>query len=311
MKPNKRALLHDADRRLRRNLALIALILGFPTLLVFRAFFDGTVPDTGPRLEAWKLLLQLLLVTTGGGVILAIVGNARDEAARRQGRAAAIQSLDRELDAAYRALKRAKRKLRAHGAHLRRSSEPPQHAAADAGADAEPPPPPRIPKAEFEQGMDELLKAQIELETICGHIGERDDIIEPRRLARMEGPLRYAARYYHDVYEDFERRKVSLVGSEYDLSGADNLNDFLSQSRTAPQPIAVFVRRAARRISADGRPLRRRLLAFRVFVRRTYGRHGSGAVAGDEGKQRYAAVAAACFDLLSAELADARARLLS
>ena len=66
--------------------------------------------------ETYKLLLQFFLITAGGGAFLAIVGNAQNEARQRQERATSIQALDRELDRAYRALKKTKRKLRAHAA---------------------------------------------------------------------------------------------------------------------------------------------------------------------------------------------------
>ena len=94
----------------------------------------------------------------------------------------------------------------------------------------------RIPRDAFEKGMDELLQAQLELETICDHIGQRNDILAPKRLERMQAPLHYASRYYHDVHEDFEKGRFRLVqDGHYDLSAAPNLADYLRSSRHRPE----------------------------------------------------------------------------
>jgi hypothetical protein len=320
-KRKERPLLQDADRRLRRNLLLIAatfaaLAVG---LIVTRSLRPAFIDS-----ETYKLLLQFFLVTAGGGGVLAIISNARDESSRRQERAASIREMYRDLDAAYRALKKTKRSLRAHRDLPTAASG---GTAPVAGA-ARP-----IPRAVFEKAMDDLLGAQLALETICDHIGQRNDILYPDRLRRMKEPLRYTARYFHDVHEDFEKGRVRLEADHYDIGDAANLNDFLN-SRKAPRsrPAEVDTQLArlkgrtklssrvdgllsprgdARQSARADILLSARADALKAIIAVSPPDPAEGKAGSSRGKTRYADVAAACFDLLADELADARRKLLS
>ena len=292
MKPEKHLpLLHTADRKLRRKLQLVAAGFGFIALVLILLearykLIGGAIGD-----ETYRLVLQFFLITAGGGMLLAIVGNVRDQAGRLQARADAIQTLHRELDCAYRALKKTKRTLRGHRLH---------HLAEGGGATQ------RIPRPAFEKAMEDLLDAQLELETICEHIGQRGDILRGDRLERMRQPLRYFARYYHDVHEDFEKGPVRLEGDYYSIEDAANLNDFLRSRRDAPRsrPGEIEVRlREMKDVSAN---LSVRADALKAIVAVSPEENG-----GERGKVHYADVAGACYDLLSAELAQVRANLLA
>jgi hypothetical protein len=320
MKRKERPLLQVADRKLRRNLLLIAIAFGglALTLIVARNQAEAMV-----GIEVYKLLLQFFLITAGGGGVLAIISNARDESSRRQERAASIREMHRELDTAYRALKKTKRRLRAHCGSSSTESRPPD---GDVGGPAAH----RIPRAVFERAMDDLLEAQLALETICDHIGQRNDILYPDRLLRMKEPLHYAARYFHDVHEDFEKGRVRLEAGHYVLRDAANLNDYLRSSREEPAGRPALVkkklgelkkpkptaRRDALEASADTPEARADALEARTgALTKIIAASPKDRVDGKTGTKpsivRYADVAAACFDLLSDELTEARDKLLS
>jgi hypothetical protein len=286
-----RPLLHASERRLRGQLmAACAAMLGVAAGLAGLAFC-GAVPEHGLRFEVYKLLLQFFLITGGGGVLLTVVGNLRDEAVRRQARAAGISELDRELDRAYRRLSKAQRSLRAHSAR----------AGAEGSAW-------RVPRTAFERAMEELLEAQLQLEVICDHIGQRDDVLFPWRLERMKAPLGYASRYYQDVHEDFEGGHVRLDGDDYDLGAAPNLTDFLRSRGDAPPLRPAAVAEAMVVLADSSRTIDARWRALRTLAD---GEAGGDGPDGDGGPVRYADVAAACLGLLSAELAEARRNILS
>ena len=162
--------------------------------------------------------------------------------------------------------------------------------------------------------MDDLLDAQLELETICDHVGQRDDILQPARLKRMKGPLRYASRYYHDVHEDFEKGRVRLDGGFYALGGAFNLNDYLRSSREKPdRPAAVAYQ--LKLLRSNLLPLSQRAQALEELIEASPIDPTACPVTEDGLRQgdkiRYADAAGACFELLSMELAQVRAKLLS
>ncbi|MEA3016083.1 MAG: hypothetical protein QOI38_805 [Sphingomonadales bacterium] len=297
----ERPLLQAADLKFRRRLAWIgAGIVAVLPLLIAPGIL-GWVSSSGPQFEIYKLVLQFILITVGGGVFLALVGHFRDVAVQKQGRAAAIQELNRELDTAYRALKKVKRRLCAH-----RQEAPDPAEAGTAGADAAAS---GIPRAVFEKAMDDLLEAQIRLETICDHIGQRNDILRGHRLERMQGPLRYASRYYHDVYEDFEKGRAVLEGDRYLLAHAFNLTDYLRSSRDPPAPRPGAVDDRLGTLKDERLSCQARSAALEELVAASP--RDASAGDGGSGKLRYADVAGACFGLLSAELAEVRASLLS
>lgn len=304
-KRKEKGLLHRADSRQRRRLFLIAYAAGAAALLIILAgwFLFAPPPEEPVKLEIYKLLLQFSLITAGGGALLALVGDARERGGRRQDRAAAIQSLDRELDRAYRELKRTKRRFRAHLA----KADGPELEAVAPGAPAAL----RIPREIFEKGMDDLLKAQLELETICEHIRQRDDILDADRLKRMRRPLRYATRYYHDVHEDFETGRVRADGKgDYIVPPASNVADYLRSRRTPPEGRPEALARALERLELD-KDFDQRSAALVEILRLSPLEAAEPEPGAKRGRLRFADVAAACFDLLSAELADARQALLS
>lgn len=292
--------MHAGDLRARRKLFGLAIFFGLCALfLIWIESSSGAVSRaTGD--ETYKLLLQFFLITAGGGAFLAIVGNAQNEARQRQERAASIQALDRELDRAYRALKKTKRKLRAQDAQL----------AGPEAAESRNTGPYRIPREVFETGMDDLLQAQLELETICDHIGHRNDILAPKRLERMAAPLRYASGYYHDVHEDFERGRVRLDAENvYDLSTAPNITDYLRSSRHPPDRGEAFKEALTKLKKAA--TLEKRARGVEDLLAASPIKPGAKESGPERHKIHYAGAAAACFDLLAAELADVRRKLLS
>lgn len=293
-------LLHAGDLRARRRLFGLAIFFGLCALsLILVESCTGAVSRATDG-ETYKLLLQFFLITAGGGAFLAIVGNAQNEARQRQERATSIQALDRELDRAYRALKKTKRRLRAHDAQLAGVEAP---ASRDVG-------PYKIPRDAFEKGMDDLLQAQLELETICDHIGHRNDILAPKRLKRMEAPLRYASGYYHDVHEDFEKGRVRLDDeNNYDLSSAPNLANYLRSSHRPPERGEAF--RTALNKLKTAETLEERAKGVEELLAASPTKTGTEESRPERHKIHYADAAAACFDLLAAELADVRRNLLS
>jgi hypothetical protein len=287
---SERPLLHESERKLRRTLVAVGAGLIVVAAILVLVGFMGLVSSGDANWEIYKLLLQFFLITGGGGVLLALVGNVRDEAIRRQARAAAVYELGRELDRAYRALKKTKRNLRAYRNHAET--------------------PGKIPRAAFEKAMQDLLEAQLELEVICDNIGNRDDVLYRWRLDRMKVPLRYASRYYHDVHEDFERARVVLQDGFYDIAAAPNLSDFLRSSREVSGPRPGCFDEALDTLADGATSMIARYKALKAIVAAKPKRN----VPGPDGRYDticYADVAGACLDLLSAELVEARTNILS
>jgi hypothetical protein len=305
-KPGELPLLQASERKLRRNLRWTAALLAAAAAALVVVGLRGWIPERGLGFDIYKLLLQFFLITAGGGVLLAIVGNARDAAIRRQGRAALVYELDRNLDRAYRALRRTKHSLRAH------SEDAP---AADGGAD-DTPAGFRISRAPFEAAMEDLLEGKQELEAICEHIGHRDDILYRWRLDRMKAPLDYAKLYYHDVFQDFEHHRVVRVGDDYVIEPgrAHHFTDYLrgrgEGSSPRPGGVDAALKLLAGREAGGGEDeeaderLEKRCGALEALIE-------ASPDGGKGGPLRYSDVAGACIDLLAAEFADARRNLLS
>lgn len=285
-------LLYAADRRLRRNLLSIAAALAAAALLLIVAESGFGAVSAVAGTETYRLLTQFFLITAGGGVLLAIVGNARDETSRRQARGASVQSLQWELDGAYRALKKTKRTLRAQRLHSGGTQ-----GIGDACQ--------RIARPAFEAAMADLLEAQLQLETICDHIGQRNDILNPVRLERMTAPLRYLARFYHDVHEDFEKGPIRLEGEYYVLDDAANLIDFLRSSRDPPRVRPSEIEALLERLKTAPK-LRDRAAALVAIIQVSPKQEP-----GERGRVRYVDVANACYHWLSEELDQVRIKLLS
>jgi hypothetical protein len=170
--------------------------------------------------EAFRLLLQFLLVTGVGGILVAALGALRDretekEKRRKDGeekkeqqqrekdeeraaRIAILQDIDVQLGKTYRELKTAKRQLRAQILE----------AARDEGG--RPRPPYVFAEDAFRRTMADLLAAQIRAEDIRDRIRVRGDLFGEEQFRRINERLYYASRFFHDVHEDLERGKVRI-----------------------------------------------------------------------------------------------------
>ena len=243
------------------------LALGTTLLLalgVLAAMFQASFNDPTDtfRLEAAKLLLQFVLAGVGGTLILAYLNQRRDrseqlataavtaaereakarsEAERKQAdaraaamaraaaRRAALQELIRQIGDAHRRLKVVKRQMRA----------------AIAREEPDPRGPPRrpyaIPAAAFERSMQSLLEAQIASEEVRDRIGISIDLLGPEEICRIRMALRYGARYFHDVYEDYEHGRIKRVDDRFLITEAcNNVHNFLFGQEPPPDLPAAY-----------------------------------------------------------------------
>ncbi|WP_206241652.1 hypothetical protein [Novosphingobium terrae] len=177
-----------------------------------KLLWGGRITDTLGA-ETYKLLLQFMLITLIGGGVFAYVTARREEHSKRESRLAAVQALDKELGDAYRAVKRVKRKMRSR---LQRTPDGP----------------PRMDASTFTSIMDELLDVQIALEEVRGHVTIRGDLLSANVVERLGLSLRYASRYLHDVFEDFERGRIRKEGEVYLIDASStNIEGFLIDSQ--------------------------------------------------------------------------------
>jgi hypothetical protein len=76
--------------------------------------------------------------------------------------------------------------------------------------------------------MDQFLAAQIAVEEVQDRIATRRNLFEKAVMGRIDETLHYVARYLHDVFEDFEKGRVTRDGGRYVIGAeARNLRDFL------------------------------------------------------------------------------------
>lgn len=134
----------------------------------------------------------------------------KENQARRDMRIAALQALDAKLADAHRQMKSSKRRLRSR-------------------LDRTDPDRPAIAKSDFEECMDQLLASQIAVEEVQDLIAARRDLIKKSDMSLIDEALQYAARYLHDVFEDFEQGKVTRDADKFllDKVATQNLCDFL------------------------------------------------------------------------------------
>lgn len=139
--------------------------------------------------------------------------NARKEAdQRRSVRISNLQEIDEKLQNAYRQMKVSKRKLRSR---LDRSN----------------PNIPTISKDDFRECMDQILKGQISIEEIQDSIKIRRDLLSESERNRLDLALHYPARYFHDVFEVFEKGKITQENDKFFLNDKKGpLQDFLISS---------------------------------------------------------------------------------
>jgi hypothetical protein len=202
------------------------------------------------RGEALKLLLQFFLISSTGGLLLFVLASIRDRRAdkdkedrekaladvqlekekvkKRESKIGELQKIDSELNRIYRLLKTAKRRLRYQALECGRDE------------DGKLKGPFVFAKSDFEQTMGELLAAQINIECLRDDLRSRIDLIEPHRLELIRRRLRYAARFYHDVLEDFERGRVVREPGQY-IAGAncENIFNFLSSQISPKMPADI------------------------------------------------------------------------
>ena len=197
---------------------------------------DKTFGQVYPfRGEALKLLLQFFLITATGGILLFLLGllrdrradrekSAKEQALKRDWQISELQKIDAELNRIYRLLKIAKRRLRSQALECGRDS------------DGKLKGPFVFAKADFEHTMSDLLTAQINLECLRDDLRARTDLFEEERLELIRRRLRYAARFYHDVIEDFERGRVTREPERY-VAGpqCENIFNFLSSQKLSPR----------------------------------------------------------------------------
>lgn len=175
--------------------------------------------------EILKILLQFLLVTVAGGVLLVFLNARRDEDQKDVAREAAVREMVEQIGTAYRKLKMVKRRLRA------------QMASEDRRPDRMRALPYQVPAPAFEKAMEDLLEAQIESEQVRDRVVARSDLLSRERINRVHTALNYAARYFHDVYEDFEDCMVSRKDTHYEITAdCQGLADFLGRTRWRGTP---------------------------------------------------------------------------
>lgn len=294
---------------IRASAAITIVTLGI-VIYMFFGEFEGY--DGSPKVEALKLLLQFGLLTAGGGLLLAYLNKRRDDdvritedqrrtrevqlagqTAHREWlavRRTVLQELIIELGDAHRRLKVIKRQMRAQ---LRREvGEPIENNVAAPSfslrADA------------FERAMDGLLNAQIAAEEVRDRVGVRGDLLDKSRLDRVRKALRYGARYFHDVYQDYERCLVERNGDLYTISTVcQNLTNFLIAKSLPAQLDRVHLdelERQFRVMRNDDRTLEQRHAALdRIETLREQ----------DPQRRRYRVVATECFSLAADEMRDA------
>jgi hypothetical protein len=230
-------------------------------------------------LEVFKLILQFLLITVIGGGVFAYFAARRDEQARAELKVAELQKLDRELGEAYRATKRIKRSMRSKLSRDGRGTA-------------------RIEAGAFVSAMDDILDAQIATEEVREDIAVRRDLLDEGGLDHLAFALRYAARYLHDVYEDYERGRVSGHGKEFLIDQASpNLRNFLLD-----EPVPDDLKAHARRARDDKSPLSTRFRELETFE--------TARMASEPGARRHGAVAMECFRMSSAQIRETLARAM-
>ncbi|OWO89153.1 hypothetical protein B5E41_30705, partial [Rhizobium esperanzae] len=200
-----------------------------------------------------------------GGALSAFVMARKEEEARRDMRIANLQALDAKLAETHRQMKSSKRRLRSR-------------------LDRKDPKRPTIAKSDFEECMDQLLAAQIAVEEVQDLIATRRDLINKSDMSLIDQALHYAARYLHDVFEDYEKGKVTREADRFllDEVAARNLYDFLVSS---PEPELITTQRDI--IKDKGRSNEDRHRALGIV---------------EQHKPRYGKVALECMRLASSTL---------
>lgn len=268
------------------SLGIIGIALSLAVLLLVDA---STWKVLSSRIDEdhHKILFQFLLITSVGGGVFAFVAAIKDEQARRERWLQSAQVTEREMSEVYRAMKRSKRLLRSRLVPGRGF---------------------QVTAEDFRASMDELLGAQIRAEALEDDLPSRIDLFDAERLSQLGQLLHYAARYLHDVYEDFEKARVRVVGDIYVIAIqredgtvealCSNLIDFVDMpDRVAglgamPRDVEYILRR----MKAGGISLAERISHLDEIerIRKTFPH-----------RPRYTKIAYECFRIAVAEVRNA------
>lgn len=192
---------------------------------LFWRIWETSEPGSTLRNDILATLFQFLLITVAGGIFLIFMNARRDEDRKDDAREIAVREMVDQIVTAYRKLKMVKRRLRS------------QMAVQDRGPDRTRELPYKIPAPAFEAAMEDLLAGQIEAEQVRDRVTSRPDLLSPERIERLRTALHYAARYFADVYEDFEDCVVSRSDDCYEITmDCRGLADFLGRARWKKPP---------------------------------------------------------------------------
>ncbi|AJP71915.1 hypothetical protein TS85_09135 [Sphingomonas hengshuiensis] len=153
--------------------------------------------------------------------------------------------------------------------------------------------------------MEALLNAQIAAEEVRDRISVRDDLIKPEQIHRVRRALRYGARYFHDVYQDYERCLVIRRDDTYSIGpSCGNLINFLTAKGTPTDledTVALELEQQFFVLKNDDRDLVQRHNAL-ARIEELRGK--------DPERRRYRVVATECFALAADELRSATRQAL-
>jgi hypothetical protein len=179
--------------RTRWEVIVLVIAAAFSLAFLFDHCLFGDRISTWLGSDLFKIVAQFLFVTLLGGIVFVLLKTLSEEAQKREARQAAKRDLAKETDGLYRSVKHVKRMLRTQ-MRLERDVI-------------------RIPKGEFEERMEELDKLQISIEQVVVAVSGRTDLMSDEVRERIYRAVRYAARYLHDVVQEFEQEKEDEHGT--------------------------------------------------------------------------------------------------
>jgi hypothetical protein len=262
---------------------LLAISITLIACSIFTVYLAWNAKDLqGSKLEIVKVLIQFFLITGVGG--LAVSGlnflneRRREQEHRLQERIASMHVILSTISELYRSIKRTKRILRSRSNWCMLEKDVIVSKQQD-----------------FMDIMDEVQDIQVRMEMLRDDVSARQYVFPLGMAKILEKELHYVARYLHDVFEEYERGKVSFADDRA-LIGNDcnNLKDFIYQ-RTMPEELANAINefttaeRAGDLSVAERRNYLRKLSEIRDAL----------------GRQRYAGVASALVYLAMSHIKEA------